>query len=85
MIRPIDMQTMLMNLDKVGKDQAQARDNVTNQQAAEAQKLVRQDDQQTNKEFRQGTQKKLLGQKVSDTDARVMVIRWVGVSSFSEA
>ncbi len=44
MIRPLDLQTMYMNLDKVGKEQAQNRDNVHNQQLAEAQKLSQEDE-----------------------------------------
>ena len=46
MIRPLDLQTMYMNLDKVGKEAAQTRDAVHNQQLAEAQKLSQQDEAQ---------------------------------------
>ncbi|MEI8094033.1 MAG: hypothetical protein WCG80_07475 [Spirochaetales bacterium] len=44
MIRPLDLQTLYMNLDKVGKETAQSRDAVHNQQLAEAQKLTKEDE-----------------------------------------
>jgi hypothetical protein len=44
MIRPLDLQTMYMNLYKLGKEQAHNRDNVHNQQLAEAQKLSQEDE-----------------------------------------
>ena len=46
MIRPLDLQTLYMNLDKVGKEAAQSRDNVHNQQLAGAQKFTKDHDVQ---------------------------------------
>ena len=44
MIRPLDLQPLYMNLDKVGKEAAQNRDNVHNQQLEGAQRLAREHD-----------------------------------------
>lgn len=45
MIRPIDLQTLFVNMDKVGKEHAQTRENVAHQQSAQAQKILQHDDQ----------------------------------------
>ncbi len=41
MIRPVDLQAIYMNLDKVAKEHALTRDHVINQQTLEAQKLLK--------------------------------------------
>lgn len=47
MIRPVDLQTLFVNMDKVGKEHAQTRENVALAQAAEAKKLLEADDKAT--------------------------------------
>jgi hypothetical protein len=45
MIRPLDLQTLYMNLEKVGKEQAQSKEAVAQAQAAQVQRLQREHDQ----------------------------------------
>ena len=48
MIRPVDLQAIYMNLDKVGKELSLTRTHVTNQQSLEAAKLLKIHDQEQN-------------------------------------
>ncbi|NNM54838.1 MAG: hypothetical protein HKM05_08970 [Spirochaetales bacterium] len=41
MIRPLDLQAIYMNLDKVSKEHSLSRNHVINQQTLEAQKLLK--------------------------------------------
>jgi len=45
MIRPLDLQTLYMNLDKVGKEQAQSKEAQAQAQAFQVQKLAKEHDQ----------------------------------------
>lgn len=45
MIRPLDLQTLYMNLDKVGKEQAQSKEAQAQAQANQVQKLQKEHDQ----------------------------------------
>lgn len=45
MIRPLDLQTLYMNLDKVSKEQAQSKEAVAQAQANEVRKLAKEHDQ----------------------------------------
>ena len=45
MITPLDLQTLYMNLDKVGKEQAQSKEAVATAQANEVRKLAKEHDQ----------------------------------------
>ena len=45
MIRPLDLQTLYMNLEKVGKEQAQSKEAVTQAQSHQAQKMLKEHDQ----------------------------------------
>lgn len=45
MIRPLDLQTLYMNLDKVGKEQAQSKEALAQAQANQVQKLAKEHDQ----------------------------------------
>jgi len=44
-IRPLDLQTLYMNLDKVGKEQAQSKEAQATAQANQVQKLHKEHDQ----------------------------------------
>ena len=44
MIRPLDLQTMFMNLDKVGKEQSQSKEAQAAAQAAQVQRLQKEHD-----------------------------------------
>ena len=45
MIRPLDLQTLYMNLDKVGKEQAATKEAQAQAQAFQVQKLAKEHDQ----------------------------------------
>ena len=45
MIRPLDLQTLYMNLEKVGKEQAQSKEAVAQAQANQVQKMAKEHDQ----------------------------------------
>jgi len=45
MIRPLDLQTLYMNLDKVGKEQAQSKEAQAQAQAQQVQRLQKEHDQ----------------------------------------
>jgi hypothetical protein len=45
MIRPLDLQTLYMNLEKVGKEQAQTKEAIATAQANEVRKLAKEHDQ----------------------------------------
>jgi len=45
MIRPLDLQTLYMNLEKVGKEQAVSKEALAQAQAAQVQKLQKEHDQ----------------------------------------
>jgi len=45
MIRPLDLQTLYMNLEKVGKEQAHSKEVLAQAQAAQIQKLQKEHDQ----------------------------------------
>ena len=45
MIRPLDLQTLYMNLEKVGKEQAHSKEAIAQAQAAQVQKLQKEHDQ----------------------------------------
>lgn len=45
MIRPLDLQTLYMNLDKVGKEQAQSKEAQAQAQANQVQRLQKEHDQ----------------------------------------
>jgi hypothetical protein len=45
MIRPLDLQTLYMNLDKVGKDQAHSKEALVQAQANQVQKMQKEHDQ----------------------------------------
>lgn len=46
MIRPLDLQTLYMQMDKVGKEHSLSREHALHQQELEAQKLAKVHDQQ---------------------------------------
>jgi len=46
MIRPIDLQTLYMNLEKVGKEQAQTKEAAALAQSRQVEKLQREHDQE---------------------------------------
>lgn len=46
MIRPLDLQTLYMNLDKVGKEQAQSKEAQAQAQANQVNRLAREHDQE---------------------------------------
>ena len=45
MIRPLDLQTLFMNLDKVGKEQSQSKEAQAQAQANQVQKMQKEHDQ----------------------------------------
>ena len=47
MIRPIDLQTMYMNLDKVGKEQSVVKEQTQHQQTAQVERLHKEHDAQS--------------------------------------